>query len=368
MKLDNAFLDQLHRLGAKPGKDYGEPVAKKLALLLRPAFVARPKKTLIWGDFSNIEARVLPWLADSPGAEAKLDIFRAVDKDPTVPDVYMRTGADLANEDVDAMWAAYKDEDHPDFKRAGEIRQAYGKVPELSLGFGGGLGALLAMAANYGVYLDTATAKRVVVDWREHNAWAVEFWGKHGRNESYGLWGAANRAIENPETIYQAGRVAFVYDRSYLGGTLFGALPCGRLLTYPSIKWEWREVEDKKTKEKVDRYQLTYIKGYGRVAAWYGKFAENFTQATAASVLRRTMKRMNTEWARIDASTSRRLSEWLPIVMHTHDEIVTEVFESLADGAEEALRAVMVRNDEWDQGLPLAAEVVSNWYYTKSVK
>src|SRR5690606_34011195 len=63
----------------------------------------------------------------------------------------------------------------------------------------------------------------------------------------------------------------YVYDKSYLGGTLFCALPCGRLLTYPSIKWEWREVEDKKTGKLVDRYQLTFMKGYGRSALWYGK-------------------------------------------------------------------------------------------------
>jgi DNA polymerase len=366
MKLDDNFLEALHRIGAKDGQEYGDPVAKKLALLLRPAFVARPRKTLVWGDFSNIEARVLPWLAASPGAEAKLDIFRAVDKDPKVPDVYMRTGCDLTGRDVDEMWAALKDESNPLFKQAGETRQAYGKVPELSLGFGGGLGALLAMAANYSVYLDTKTAKRVVGDWRANNEWAVDFWGKHTRNTSYGLWGAANSAIEDPDTPYEAGRVAFVYDPAYLGGTLFCALPDQRVLTYPSIKWEWREVKDKKTGELVDRYQLTYVKSYGRVAAWYGKFAENVTQAVAASVLRRTLKRLRHEWHAVDAKTRRRYDDWFPVVMHTHDEIVTETWEDDADEVSEALRGIMERNDEWDEGLPLAADIASNWYYTKA--
>ena len=60
MKLDNAFLDRLKSLDANPEKQFaGTPVAKKLALLLRPAFIARPGKTFVWGDFSNIEARVL---------------------------------------------------------------------------------------------------------------------------------------------------------------------------------------------------------------------------------------------------------------------------------------------------------------------
>ena len=369
MKLDEAFLDQLQSLDADPEKKFaGTPVAKKLALLLRPAFVARPKKTLVWGDFSNIEARVLPWLANSPGAEAKLDIFRAVDKDPTVPDVYMRTGADLSNEDRERMWVAYKDKQHADHKRAGTVRQAYGKVTELSLGFGGALGALLAMAAAYGVFFDTATAKKLVVDWREKNQWAVDFWGKHGRNASYGIWGAVNSAIENPNTVYEAGRVAYVYDPDYLSGTLCCALPDGCILTYPSIKWEWREITDKKTGELVDRYQLTFIKGYGRVAAWYGKFAENITQAVAARVLKRTMKRLDRDWHPINATTRRRYSEWMPMVMHTHDESVTEPFESEAKPVAEALRGIMTRNDEWDAGLPLAAEITTNWYYSKAIE
>ena len=367
MKLDEAFLDQLQSLDADPEKKFaGTPVAKKLALLLRPAFIARPRKTLVWGDFSNIEARVLPWLAKSPGAEAKLDIFRAVDKDPTVPDVYMRTGATLAGEDVDEMWAAYKDKQHPNHKRANSVRQAYGKVPELSLGFGGAIGALLAMAANYGVYFEHSVAKKLVPDWREDNAWAVDFWGKHGRNASYGIWGAVNSAIENPNTVYEVGRVAYVYDPDYLSGTLFCALPDGCVLTYPSIKWEWREITDKKTGELVDRYQLTFIKGYGRVAAWYGKFAENITQAVAARVLKRTLKRLRHDWHPVNATTRRRYDEWMPVVMHTHDEIVTEPFESEAKPVAEALRGIMTRNDEWDQGLPLAADIATNWWYTKA--
>ncbi|MFA7602532.1 MAG: hypothetical protein WCY29_05935 [Novosphingobium sp.] len=266
-KVSDAFLDEFHRLGAKDGHEYGEPPAKKLSLLLRPTFIAPRGKVLVWGDFSNIEARVLPWLAQSRLADAKLDIFRTVDADPNEPDVYVRTAADLVGRDAGELWEALGRGD----KEAKALRQSHGKVPELALGFGGGLGALQAMATTYGVYLDEKQSMEMIRRWRDANAWARTFWGAHGREGSYGLWGAANSAIENPDTIFPAGRVAYVYDRSYLKGTLFCALPCGRLLTYPAIKWEWREVEDKQTGRLVDRYQLTYLKGYGRTAAWYGK-------------------------------------------------------------------------------------------------
>lgn len=361
--VDDIFLDAFHALGAPDGEKFGARPAKKLSMLIRPAFIAEPRHTLLWGDWSAIEARVLPWLAASPGAERKLDIFRANDKDPSRPDIYIATACELTGEDPEEMWEAYQTKGHPRRDEAKKLRQAQGKVPELSLGFGGGLGALQAMATNYGVYFDEASAREMVSGWREANGWARSFWGSHGRNGSYGLWGAINSAIENPDTVYPIGRVAYVYDRSYMGGTVFCALPDGGLLTYPGIKWEWREVEDKKTGEIEDKYQLTFVKGYGRVALWYGKQAENITQAVAARILRRTLKRL-------DRAKSRDLGPcrvWMPVVMHTHDEAVLEVSEDMVEFARPQLLYEMERNDDWDEGLPLKAEISQSWYYTKAL-
>lgn len=365
MKLTRKTVEAFDRIGALPDKP-GAPSMKKLSLLLRPAFIAAPGKTLVWGDFSNIEARVLPWLAASRGADDKLDIFRKVDADPNEPDVYVRTAAELLGHDPDELWSWLRDKKHPRNKEAKDARQSHGKVPELSLGFGGGVGALMKMAVNYGVYLDEAVADRMVKSWREANGWAKSFWGAHGRNGSYGLWGAVNSAMEQPNTIMSAGRIAFVYDPSYLSGSLFCALPCGRLLTYPAIKWGWHEVTNKETGEKEDRYDLTYMKGYGRKPLWYGVFAENVTQATAASVLRRTLKRLHYENGRHEPE--RWLEDICPVVMHTHDEVVTEPDANEWQRAARELHAVMEQNDEWDEGLPLAAELSQNWYYTKSVE
>src|SRR6185312_11380576 len=59
------------------------PVARKLALLVRPGLVARPPKVFVWSDYNSVEARIDPWLAASPDAERVLDIFRASDADPS---------------------------------------------------------------------------------------------------------------------------------------------------------------------------------------------------------------------------------------------------------------------------------------------
>lgn len=339
-KLDYHWLDDFHRLGAKEGEEFGLPPAAKLSMLIRPAIVARPGKVLVWCDWSAIEARKLPWLAASRGAENVLDIFRTNDKDPSLPDIYEINAGKLLDKPA---------EDVTD-----EERQSHGKVPVLSLGFGGGLGALQNMANNYRVYLDNTTAQAMVDGWREENPWARHFWGAHNRQGSYGLWGAVCSALEQPGVIQPVGRVAFVYDPDYLGGTLFCALPCGRLLTYPSIRWERREVEDRKTKQVELRTQLTYRKGYGRSALWYGKVAENITQASAGSLLRHTLKALRAE------------EDWMPVIGHTHDEAVTEVDEKDADDAASVLLEYFLDGFEWTEGLPLAAEITVADYYSKS--
>lgn len=358
--LDDLFLDRLRDLDEQTDAETGEitagmPVAKKLAWLVRPAFIAPEGKTLVWGDFSNIEARVLPWLSASTAAEPLLQVFRDVDADPSKPDVYMATACDLSGDDLDEMWAAYRDKKHPLNDYAKKLRQAQGKVPVLSLGFGGGYGALISMAVNYGVYFEEAVGKAVVQSWRAKNQWAVDFWGRYDRDNCYGLWGAVNQAIDQPGTIFPVGRVAYVVDPTYLGGTLFCALPCGRMLTYPSIRRGKTKVTTKDGK-KEERFAVTYLRDYGRRVMWHGTCAENITQASAASVLRRTLKKID-----------REVSDWMPCVGHTHDEAVTEVDLRYAEQAETTLKEIMEEQEEWDAGLPLAAEIKSNWYYTKAL-
>src|SRR5262249_33585350 len=150
------------------------PVARKLALSVRPALVAEPGKVFVWRDWSAIEARVTPWLANSLGAEKVLDIFRANDADPTRPDIYTIAAADVLHKDPNAVT---------------KTERGIGKVSTLALGFGGSVGALQSMALNYRIHLDDAEARRIVDAWREANPWAPEFWGAHRNGGSFGLWG-----------------------------------------------------------------------------------------------------------------------------------------------------------------------------------
>lgn len=338
-QLDDAFLDELAAYG---------PIGKTLGMVIRPAFVAPKGKTFVWGDWSAIEARVLPWLANSPGAEKVLDIFRTNDLDPSLPDIYKITAGELLHKDPRDVT---KNE-----------RQSHGKVPVLSLGFGGGVGALQKMAVNYGVYFDEDASKALVTSWRDRNPWAREFWGQFRTDPSgevthaSGLWGACLMAIRNPGTIHEAGRVAYAYDPDYMGGTLFCALPCGRLLTYPDCRVRSRKVKDKDTGEESEVTALWYRKGFGWSALWYGKLAENVTQAVAGSIMRETLVAHDTTWG-----------DKFAIVGHTHDEIVLEVVDAADEisHAKDVLGSAMRYRRPWRETLPLAVEVTSNWYYTK---
>jgi DNA polymerase len=317
------------------------PVARKLALLVRPALIAAPKKRFIWGDWSAIEARITPWLAASPGAEAVLDIFRANDADPSLPDIYTIAAAGILHKDVHEITKA---------------ERQIGKVATLALAFGGSIGALKAMALSYRIHLDDAEARRVVDAWRADNPWARELWGKHNDNESFGLWGAAMQAWESPGLATSAGRVAFLFRENYLGGTLFMALPSGRWLSYPRPRW--REVDilknDKPTGER--RTELSFRRARGRAKLYHGTLAENSTQSVAADLLRAAVTRIETN----------PTLAWLRIRMTTHDEIVAECDEDRVTEAKAILHREMLILPEWAKGLPLAAETSACSYYTKS--
>lgn len=315
------------RLKAKFG-----PVGRTLSRLIRPAFVAPVGKTFVWSDWSAIEAVGLPWLADSEGADRVLDIIEASQQDKTKPDIYQTQAGLILG------------------KLATEIskkeRQAYGKVPVLSLGYGGGVGALQSMAHNYGVSFDDDLAERVVEDYREANPWMTAFWAQ--------LWEAANSAYGSPGDWFEAGRVSYGFDPGYMGGTLMCMLPCTRLLLYPKIKWEKREQKNRKTGVVTTKIAMTYRRGYGRAPLWGGLLAENVTQAACASLLR---------WSH--GELERRAPGLL--VGHTHDENVGLCASGLVGQMRTAMRVTMTGGPAWAKGMPLAVSVTDNDWYTKTL-
>ena len=119
------------------------------------------------------------------------------------------------------------------------------------------------------------------------------------------------------------------------------ALPSGRLLTYPRPRWRDVDVLDKDGKPTGEtRHELSFRRAHGRAKLWPGVFCENAVQATAADILRETVTRIETNPA----------LAFMPIRLHTHDEIVCEVDEARADEAKAILRREMLTLPAWAEG------------------
>ena len=307
--------------------DDGAQIAKPYDMLtimsrtLRPSIVAPVGRSLVWGDWSSIEAIVLPWLSNENSASRVLEVYASGE------DLYRHQALDTFS--LTDISQVTKDQ-----------RQAC-KVQILSLGFGGGVGAFQAMSRNYGLRVDDATADQYKVTWRLSNPWAQRFWNK--------LETAAFNAVRTPETVFEAGRVSYFFAQ----GSLWCILPSGRTLCYPFAELE--TVEDRfGTSLKVTAIKGSYHPAadsddWPRMTLWGGFQAENVTQGEAASLLR----------------CARRESfacDWFQIG-DTHDELLWEVDEAEEKQAKEAMLDIMTVAPDWAAGLPLRAEIKSGAVY-----
>jgi len=279
---------------------------QRLSKLLRPALIPEEGNLFIVGDWSSIEARGLPWLSADPAAEKKLDLFRE-DKD-----VYIEAAKSLGLTEDDRQ---------------------IGKVTELSLGYGGSVGAFSMMAKMYGVVLQEHVIKRIVDKWRRDNNWAVNFW----RNTE----AAAKRAIRSKcKKPYFSGRVVYTFIPEMLGGTLLCQLPDGTTIQYPYAKIEHNDRGDSITCMKANIRPKAGETEWGRVRLWGGMMVENICQAFCAGLLRDKLRVIDN------------------VVAHVHDEVIVEYKATVAKKQAEKLKSIMEEVPEYATGLPLKAEPV----------
>lgn len=327
--------------GAVLGKDmepvYGTPV-DACANALRSAIMAEEEKVLTVADYSNIEGRVLAWLA---GEEWKLEAFRQFDAG-TGPDLYKLLYHRLFRVPLEAV---------------GKKERTVGKVADLACGFLGSVGAFVSFAAIYNLDLAELTAETPGIvpphAWQkglDSYKWAVENERDYGLERdvyaacralvevyrqshpatvqfAYDLHNAMIFCTDNPGVVHTVGRLKVWRS----GAWLIVELPSGRRMLYAGPKVRRNDEE---------REVLTYMNARGkqwrRMVSWGGLTVENVTQAVANDVLRVGLTRV------ADAGYA--------TVLHVHDEIVDEGEPHLAE-----LIDLMTRQIEWAPGLPLAA-------------
>lgn len=344
-------------------------VMELLSKALRSTFVAAPGHKYVGGDFSNIEGRVNSWQA---GEAWKLDAFKAYDEG-TGPDLYKLAYATSFGVEVESVGK-------------GQKRQI-GKVQELALGYQGGVGAFLTMGANYGLdpftlalpvkqatdpyqwegvrvryhapgtkrmdlFEDQWCALQVLVDnWRAANPAVVQSW--------WNLQDAAIEAVAAPGYLVHPAhtqKIGYYSD----GRALWCLLPSGRMLCYSSPWVEQEEVEYYHAESGETRTRLKRsVKFWGtnsKTRQWqvqnlYGGLqCENIVQAIARDIMVDAMFRVE--------------AAGYPIVLTVHDEILSEVDDSLRWNETEFAQ-VMAQLDDCYEGLPVSVGAWEDKRYVK---
>ncbi len=338
---------------------------------IRGCIRAPEGKKLVVADLSNIEGRVLAWLA---GEQWKIKAFADFDAG-TGHDLYKLAYAKsfgIKPEDVD------------------KAQRQVGKVQELALGYEGGVGAFLTFGLAYNLDLE-AMAEEAENNIPAHiwdEARGMLEWTKKKRRSTFGLsdrafmvcdsfkrawryghpavtalWPdlayAVRKAIDQPgitidiadADFQREARASFdakVYRRPKLlvrrdKTWLRIRLPSGRYLCYPSP-----EVDASGQISYMGVNQ--YSRKWSRIKTYGGKLSENITQAVSRDV-------MGANMPAIEAAGYQ-------IITTVHDEIPTET-PDLPEFSHEELAALMARNPSWAPGLPLAAAGFESYRYKK---
>lgn len=285
-----------------------DSIPDTLSQLIRTAFVPREGCKFMVADFSAIEARVIAWFA---GESWRQEVFR------NNGDIYCASASQMFGVPVEKHGVN------------GELRQK-GKIAELALGYGGGVGAMISMGA-----IDMGLAEEelqpIVDSWRQSNPAIVKLW-----------WDVHRCVIKAVKDKQPQTYKCLTFE--YQSGMLFIGLPSGRRLAYakPSVY-----------RNDYDRDEIAYMgvdatKKWGKINSYGPKFVENIIQAMSRDILAEAMERL--EAAGYD------------IVMHVHDEAV---IEAPRDAVLDDACRIMSKTPDWTPGLILNAAGYECEFYQK---
>ena len=292
-------------------------VSELCSSAVRGCLVAPPGRKLVVADLSNIEGRVLAWLA---GEDWKVQAFYDFDRG-TGHDLYKLTAGRILNKDPGDIT---RDE-----------RQVSGKVPELACGYQGSVGAFAAMGALYGVVMPEGEALEIVQAWRKQHPMIVRLW--------YDVERAALSALKKPDDEFAVRSLRLSVKRWNGQDWLCIKLPSGRYLCYPNAHTDWsRTLANGETMHGPIGYDGIdqYTKQWTSLGTYGGKLVENIVQAVARDIFMGGMLRAE--------------AEGYPVCIRVHDELICETPDDPAFTVA-ALSDIMTRGESWTTGLPLAA-------------
>lgn len=285
-----------------------DSVPDTLSQLIRTALVAKPGCTFLVSDYSAIEARVIAYLA---GETWRLEVFK------NGGDIYCASASQMFHVPVEKHGVN------------GHLRQK-GKIAELALGYGGGIGAMKNFGADK-MGMTDEEMQTIVEQWRLASPTIPKLWREV---ENAARWALSMCGGGKTYRIHCG--VMFRRDAD----ALRVRLPSGRVLTYWGADVEdgkiyyWGQNQTTRKWEKTD--------------TWGGKLTENIVQAFARDCLAVAMVRLE--------------EAGYHIVFTVHDEVIVEAPEGSRwqDVAE-----IMGQPIDWAPGLVLRGDGYETKFYMK---
>lgn len=292
-----------------------------ISQLIRTALVPAEGHRFIVADFSAIEARVIAWVS---GEKWRQEAF-AQGKD-----IYCASASQMFHCNV------------VKHGENGHLRQK-GKIAELALGYGGGVGALQSMDTSHSI--DESEMSDIVTRWREASPTIPALWRTL---ESAALacikrYQATGRGCRTTRPLAAVPGISFEMTND---GNLLLHLPSGRSLSYR----EAHIGENRFGKPAIVYLGANQVtRDWDDVETYGGKLTENLVQAIARDCLAHAMTEL----------------EYFgyPIVAHIHDEVVLDVPEGKGS-LDEAIR-IMTKSTDWNKGLIMNADGFEGAYYKK---
>ena len=262
---------------------------------LKKAIVAPKGYTIIDADSSQIEARVLAWLA---GQDDLVTAFANRE------DVYKKMASaiyGIAESDVD------------------KSQRFVGKTTILGAGYGMGALKFQVQLKNMGVEVELDEAKRIIDIYRRTNNSIVALW-----RQAQVMLTKLSQGDTAP--LGRAGVLEVVPEDSAI------KLPSGLLMRYDDLQFEQ---DDKKG------IQFHYKTRRGRTKIYGGKVIENVCQAIARCIIAEQML---------------RIAKKYKVVLTVHDAIAVCVRDVEADEAQAYVEKCMRWVPAWATGLPVDCE------------
>ena len=264
--------------------------------VLKTSILAPEGYVLIDCDSSQIEARVLAWLA---GQHDLVEAFSNKE------DVYIKMAARIYNiEEADVT----------------AQQRFVGKTTILGCGYGMGAVRFAEQLKSFGTTMIAEEAERVIRIYRDANSRISALW-----STSNAMLTAMSRGEK-----YSYGVNKIVKCRAHRG-TAGIKLPSGLWMKYTDLQFE-----------QTDRgTQFSYQTRRGRTRIYGGKVVENVCQAIARCIMGDQMLEIALRYK---------------IALTVHDSVVCCVKESEVDEAREYIEACMNKTPAWAEGLPIACE------------